>query len=260
MIIAGLTGDIGHGKTTFAEFLAAQSAKARHLETWELVAEVASSLKSAAPQHPSPNDIEAINEWLQALPKLVQVHMHVEITFEAVRLTPTRLADHPTHYAKLFEYLQEVQRTPKLATDPITLDTKERFRHLLQWVGGYLAITHDGIWYRELIRRTRHLSSQGVELVTISGVRFPRDAEILRNNGGVILEIMRPGQDKRDKNDLTERERELIKADSIIINDGILPDLERCAQSVWKDLTLRDIQAKYLASSFAGPISQPAKK
>lgn len=253
MIIAGLTGDIGHGKTTFAEFLAAQSAKARHLETWELVAEVASSLKSAASQHPSPNDIDAINEWLQALPKLVQVHMHVEIAFDAVRLTSMRLADHPTHYAKLFEYLQEVQRTPRLATSPITLNTKERFRPLLQWVGGYLAITHDGIWYRELMRRTRHLSSQGVELVTIGGVRFPRDAEILRNNGGIILEIKRPGYQKRDKGDLTERERKLIEADSIISNDGTLPDLERCAQNVWKDLALRDIQAKYSASSLARP-------
>ncbi len=251
MIIAGLTGDIGHGKTTFANFLATQSSHARHLETWELVSEVASSLKDSSSTHPQAGDIDSINKWLEVLPELVKLHVHADITFEDVKLTGQRLKDHPTHYVKLFEYLHDVDHSPKLAATPITDETKESFRPLLQWVGGFIAINIDGVWYQEIRRRIQHMTTQGVDLVTVGGVRFPRDAEILRNSGGVVLEVVRPGMNARDSGDLTERERTLIEPDSTIINDCSLSGLEQCAQQVWHDLMMRDLRPTYTASTAA---------
>ena len=86
--------------------------------------------------------------------------------------------------------------------------------------------------------------------------RFPRDAEILRNGGGTILEVVRPGYDTRDGSDLTERERKLIQPDSVILNNGSLAELQTCAATVWHDLVLRDLQANYSAHTGAPELSK----
>lgn len=246
MIIAGITGGIGYGKTTFAKFLADQSSSARHLETWELVAEVATALKDDSKQHPAPDDLVAVNRWLYPLADIVRTSMHVLITFGDIQLTPERLEQTPENYDKLFEYLQAVKINPALVTTAITEESKEQFRPLLQWLGGYLvARAGSGVWYDELLRRTAHLRTSGCDLVTIGGVRYPGDAERLRNAGGMILEIKRPGQVEQDRHDITERERTLISADTTVINDSSLQNLDHTAQIVFTDLKLRQLQKEY---------------
>jgi hypothetical protein len=256
VIITGLTGGIGYGKTSFAKFLADQSTAARHLETWELVAEVATALKDDAAIHPNPADIEAINIWLYPLADIVALNVHVDISFDDIKLTPDRLTNMPEHYDKLLEYLQLVQNKPQLGSTAISDDTKEEFRPLLQWLGGYLvARAGSGVWYDEILRRTNHLRTSGCDLVTIGGVRYPSDAERLRNAGGVILEIQRPGQAEQDTQDITERERTLIDADSIIVNNGSLQDLSLVAATVFKDLSLRQLHSEYNALAMSKQLS-----
>ncbi|MDB5170164.1 MAG: hypothetical protein JWN82_560 [Candidatus Saccharibacteria bacterium] len=245
MIIAGITGGIGHGKTTLADLLADQSKASRHFESWEMVAEVATALKEESPAHPAPDDIAAINEWLYPLPDIVSFHMHTQVTFDDLKLTDQRLQENPEHFAKLFEYLSAVQVNPTLAQTPLTIDTKELFRPLLQWLGGYLVEKAGGLWYDEMLRRIKRLETAGVELVTVGGVRFPSDAESIRNAQGVILQIKRPDKADRDSGDLTERERNLIVPDSIIVNDGSLDQLATCAKLVYRDLRLRQLQPIY---------------
>lgn len=252
MIIAGLTGGIGHGKTTFAQLLAQSCTASVHFETWEIVAEVATALHYEHTGHPNPDDLDAINECLLPLPDVVKLHTHTDISFENIRLTPERLAAHPEHFEKLFEHLRNVQANPDLIHEEITEANKEKFRPLLQWLGGYLvAIGGNGIWYDELIRRITHIKNNGYELVTVGGVRYPGDAERIRNAGGSILSIQRPQMPEQDTQDLTERQRALIKPDSVVLNDGSLEDLTACARLVQRDLSLRQLKPEYSASSVA---------
>lgn len=250
MIIAGLTGGIGHGKTTFANCLAAQAKTTRHFESWEIIAEVATGLREASPRHPAPDDVEAINEWLLPLVDSVSTCTHTVTSFEDLKLTPERVAAHPENYQKLFEYLRTIKNDPVLAGTEINADTKEQFRGLLQWLGGYLvAVIGNGVWYDEIVRRITYLQNQGYELVTVGGVRYPGDAERLRNAGGSILEINRPSLPMKDAADITERQRALIKPDTIITNDGTLEQLAELAAVVYRDLRIHDLKAAYQATA-----------
>ena len=251
MVIVGLTGGIQHGKTTFAGLLAKNARVHQHWESWEVVAEVANALRHENPIHPAPDNIAGINAWLAPLPDIIATCVHCPADYTQFALTPERLQAEPLHFAKLFEYLELMQAQPQLQSGDITDTTRQQFRSLLQWLGGYLVKTvNDGIWYDEIIRRIHLAESTDLELATVGGVRFPGDAERLRNARGFIIEIQRPGMREADKQDLTERERKLITADSCIINDGDLGQLAGCAQKVYDDLQQRTLAKQYTASAF----------
>ncbi|HVX48249.1 MAG TPA: hypothetical protein VHA05_02740 [Candidatus Saccharimonadales bacterium] len=248
MIIVGLTGSIGSGKTTFADFLSAQADSSGHWESWQLVAEVAAGLRRNTVSHPSPDDPADINRWLEPLPEIVERVCRKKVSFDKLKVTEARLRKNPELYDKLLEYLGDMQAEPSLQGLEITETNKESLRSILQWLGGYLAKKCGGdIWYAEIIRRIR--SKSDLELATIGGVRFPDDAKCVTGAGGVIVEIVRPGVKERDKNDLTERERKLIHRDCVVYNDGSLEDLAACAKSVVADLKNGVLAPEYHASN-----------
>jgi len=232
MVIVGLTGNIGSGKSTFADFLAEQFEHAGHWESWQLIAEVAEALRANG--HPKSDSTEAVNRWLEPLPDIIQKICHKQVSFNDLKLDGAVKHDSP-EYVKLFQYLELVQERPELAVGPVTEARKEDLRSILQWLGGYLAAKCGGdIWYGEIIRRIQ--TEPKLELATIGGVRFPADAKCIINAGGVIMAIERPGWEPRDKSDPTERERGQIHADTVIYNDGSLDQLRRCAQKVAADI------------------------
>jgi hypothetical protein len=233
MIIVGLTGSIGSGKTTFANYLAAQFKYAGHWESWQLIAEVAEALRADG-SHPALRDISAINHWLEPLPGIVKRICHKPAAFADLKLSEGVNRDAP-EYQKLFQYLELVKARPELGSGPVDEARKEDLRSILQWLGGYLAAKCGGdIWYAEIIRRVR--AEAELELATIGGVRFPADAACIKEAGGLIVAIDRPDWISRDKSDPTERERGRIQADITIGNDGTLAQLQRCAQKVAADL------------------------
>ncbi|MDB5170737.1 MAG: hypothetical protein JWO35_431 [Candidatus Saccharibacteria bacterium] len=249
MILAGITGNIDSGKTTVANFMAESMPRSAHYESWQLIAEVANELRLATPKHPSWRDRDAINEWLRPLPGILQTATRKTVSIEVLELTKERVTAHPENYTKLFEYLELMAAQPELQAATISEATKETFRSLLQWLGGYLAKTAGGdIWYAELIRRIQ--ANDKVDIVTIGGVRFPADAICVRQAGGSIISIERPDLARRDEQDLTEREVTLITPDSGIINNGSLEQLRACAVQVVQDLQTQNLQLTYAAGSF----------
>jgi hypothetical protein len=249
MHIVGLTGGIGHGKTTFAADLAAVAPSQRHYESSSVIMEVANAwrqnLDQATP--PASDDFAAINSWLKALLPALRDITHVQTTVAAVELTPERLQQHPEYYQKLFDYLDLLRAQPELQTGAITTDNKTIFRSLLQWLGGYAAKTvHDGIWFEEIVRRIK--AAPAVDLVTVGGIRFPADANCLRAIDAKILQISRPDYGELDKHDITERERATLEVDSLILNDSDLASLQRLATQVYADLTKDKLRTRYIAS------------
>lgn len=242
MIIVGLTGSIGSGKTTFADFLATQFKQAGHWESWQLVAEVANALRACG-EHPVPDNKLAINEWLRPLPSIIERICHKRVSFDEIKLSEDARPSSP-EYSKLFQYLELMSARPDLRTGVIAESRKEELRSILQWLGGYLAATCGGdIWYAELIRRIK--ADSRLELATIGGVRFLADAACMKQAGGVIVGIVRPGWEARDKADPTERERSRIAVDTTVYNDGNLEQLARCASLLAADLSSRQLVAEY---------------
>lgn len=246
MILLGMTGPISHGKTTLADALAALVPNNCHFESSLIIAEVADALHNCLHSLPDPQDLEALNDWLRSLPSILLETVHVRCTFEQIRLNPAEIEEHQVDYRKLIMHAENLQRHPNLAKQTIDRNNKELYRPFLQWLGGYLvAKVDDGIWYNELVRRIRLEQQRGAELIMVGGLRFPSDANILRAAGGTIVKVYRPGHLQTDILDPTERERENIRADCTIMNNGAIDDVKRFATAFLADLRAGRLQSHY---------------
>lgn len=251
MVLLGITGPIGHGKTTFASYLAQQNPQAHQIESSYVISEVADRLnKFFVWESPRQQDILSVNRWLAHLPAIVSAVTHAHIGVDDVTLTEQDIVNRPQDYEKLWDYLNAAHKNPEITSEYITSYNKEAYRPLLQWLGGFL-VKHvdEGIWYNELVRRATEAQAYGCQLFIIGGVRFPGDAKILRKAKGIIIEIQRPGLDEPDMKDPTERERHSIQPDVVVINNGSLEQLLDASLRLYQDIAKNKLKEKYYAAS-----------
>ncbi len=250
MIIIGMTGPIGHGKSTFASALKKIIPAAQHFESSLIVAEVADALHASSKDIPSRDDLDKINNWLKPLPSILLSTVHAKTSFEQIKISADDVNLHPVEYEKLFLHIQNLKANPDLLKHQITKENKESYRPILQWLGGYLVKKIDpGIWYKEIVRRIHNEKSTGNALCIVGGLRFPTDAQILHQAGGIIVKVYRPGHLEYDKLDPTERERENIKVDTTIISNGTVDDLNNCAERILQDIHANKLQKTYYAKN-----------
>ncbi len=246
MVIVGLTGPIGHGKSSFANYLAALEPSALHFESFQVVAEVANAMQKALSDIPDAYNVASLNNWLHCLPPILSAVTHSECAFKDIELQQTVIEQHPIEYQKLIMHVENLARNPGLIQQTITADNKENYRPLLQWLGGYLVQRVDpGIWYNEIVRRIHAASTAGAKLCVVGGMRFPNDVSIMRAEGAIIVELARPGHLQSDTLDPTERERQNIKADCSIMNNGSLADLKKFAVLFLTDLNAKKLDRTY---------------
>lgn len=246
MIILGMTGPIGHGKTTFADALSALEPNTVHLESSLIIAEVANALQAALTDIPDPYNVERLNNWLRALPAIMLEVAHVHCTFEQIKLNQTAMEEHPIEFQKLILHVENLQRKPALMQQQITKENKESYRPLLQWLGGYLVQRIDsGIWYNEIVRRIRQAAAAGAQLCIVGGLRYPTDAAILRGAGAMVIKVYRPGHLQSDLLDPTERERQNIQVDCTIMSNGTLADVKEFTKTFYADLKNNKLQPTY---------------
>jgi energy-coupling factor transporter ATP-binding protein EcfA2 len=238
MILIGITGPIGHGKSTLAHFLAELEPTAKIFESSEVISDVASELNTfMAEDQPNTGNIESINTWLSHLPTILSSKLGGSYSPEVFVITKENIASAPRDYEKLFEYIDLVQTNPGLVKTPITQENKAAYRAILQWIGG-LCVTHirRTIWNEELIRRANR---SGSTIAILGGVRFAEEAQNVKDQGGIVIGIERPNTQNQDSDDPTERERSSIIVDTTVVNDGDMAALKDKAKLIFSAVTSR---------------------
>jgi hypothetical protein len=246
MLIFGMTGPIGHGKSTFAKAIKEIEPQTVRIESSMIIAEVANGLHAAMQTIPTRDDVQSINEWLKPLPALVEQIVHQKCTFFQIQVQIADVQRHPIEYEKLFLHIENLTRNPGLARQAITPENKEAYRPILQWLGGYLVKKIDpNIWYAEITRRTQEATASGARICIVGGLRFPSDAERIKSVGGTIIKVYRPDHLQYDMLDPTERERDNIPVDCTVVSNGTLEDMKACAQKILEDATAGHLQRLY---------------
>lgn len=250
--LLGITGAIGSGKTTFAELLCNTTEDHAHYEVWHLVAEIATvfnqALKAELEYETTSDPIELANQILIWLPDAISEILHRDVTWSQLAIKKHDTLEHPELYQKLFTYFDAIRQNQKLPSATITHRNKEMFRPLLQWIGGYfVAKISKTIWYDELMRRIE-LHDANTSLVVISGVRYPSDASVVRAHNGKIVSISRPHATSQSA-DVTEVERSSIKPDIVVINNGLIAELQILAEKIIDDLAANNVKRRYEASA-----------
>ena len=97
------------------------------------------------------------------------------------------------------------------------------FRKLQQLFGTEVgrSLLGSSVWIDILAARIRE---SGAELVAVSDVRFPNEAEWVHSQGGIVIEIVRPGVVPANGHASEQRlPRRLV--DHVVLNDGTVEDL-----------------------------------
>jgi hypothetical protein len=258
MIIIGITGSIGHGKTSLAKAFLRQVSPAQHTESSILISRVADELNKSFPiANPTSGDIASINAWLSGLPEILRQVAHFAGTINPIRLSAEPVVVADQDFQKLHEYLELVEKNHSLITQIITPDNKDEYRPILQWLGAYITKhVSPTLWYDELIRQAATAEASGCELFVIGGIRFPSDGQVIHQAGGLIVAIERPNITQQDAEDATEAFRSMVPVDTTVINDGALGALDHAVYTIWQDIKNDNLQTRYQVSRLAFDATQ----
>jgi energy-coupling factor transporter ATP-binding protein EcfA2 len=251
MVIIGITGSIRHGKTTLAKCInVLYPNNSAQLSSFEIIAQVADDLNLSTQAIPGLS-VNELNKWLKILPSVLKERLDLEINFSDIRIKSKNIHSYPNDYKKLFLYVELININKSVLDSKITEQNRDQYRPILQWLGGYLVKTVDsGIWFNQIIKRANTLS-HSIAVCSVDGIRYPSDAQIIKDNGGVVVEVVRPGVKISDANDMTEKERTKIISDLTIINDSGLVEFKECVKQLVDDVLSGRPKRTYISSKIS---------
>jgi hypothetical protein len=142
--------------------------------------------------------------------------------------------------------MTQIAVQPSLLDEEVNPDSKEVYRSIMQWLGGYLLLKIDPLlWFKETLRRTEGYTD--AELFAITALRQPAEADYLHQLGGKVVLVERPNI-YSDDTDVTERRRFGINPDVRIHNNGDLEGLHITAVDFLDDLRQEKVKPEYFCS------------
>lgn len=238
-----------HGKSTFAELAQEIEPSTFHIETSDVIIDVANAFHAQMPIPPKENNAEWMNSWLIALPDILEETVQTNTTYDQLHFTAEDVEKDLRLYEKFFVHSMNLTKNPELAIQKITPENKAEYRPILQWLGGYLVSkVTETIWYDEIYRRLDKAEQQGAALAVIGGLRYLSDEKSVRTHGDPVMEIFRPGVPILDQLDPTERERSKITPDFKLINNGSLEDFRSISKVIIADVMHGEPKSLYIAT------------
>ncbi len=257
MLILGITGPIGHGKSTLAKAFMAIDKSAVRLESSTIIAEVANEWLKNFPREllVDDHDLDILEAWTTELSIIASEKLQVKIHPEQLFITEKTFKDEPETVARLLRYIDLIRQGVVEMNTEIKDGNKDRNRAILQWLGGFLIIrVGDGIWYDEIERRIVEAETEAKSFCIVGGIRYPYDAEVVRRNGGKIAELVRKDLPKRDTSDITEQQRSKIKPDFVIKSRASKEALAEMARAIYEDMLNNDLLEEYDSEDFQGAV------
>lgn len=255
MILVGMVGGARQGKSSVGEELrrlAGVDGKA-DLEFSYPIGQVADGWVKQWP----PSVLESGLPVREIANKLMPLIVEPVKVATGLDVDPTTLLIDETPEAlekanRLLSYIEKFIEADDTRNDefpvPITPDNKVLHRALYQFIGARLIEEVDAgegqdIWTHVIEKRIKTLQERGYALVTVGGARYPLHQEMIRRNGGVIINVHRPGIAVDD--DVTEQAEARKHADIIIENNGTLEELNTVVGVIYNDLLAGAPKKKY---------------
>ncbi|MCE7936676.1 hypothetical protein DYH10_02725 [Candidatus Saccharibacteria bacterium CPR2] len=254
MHVIGITGAIGHGKSTLAKYLLDDVGSGRIIETSEDIVSVANNWLRFLPESlkTNPPGYELLNDWIDSLADVIRREGLGDINAKKLHVSELQIESREQSILKLLEYLENIRTGTVASNEIIGAHNKDNHRPILQWIGGYLVKHyHEGIWFDAINKKIQQAGSDGLKLTLVCGVRFLYDMKVIKDNQGVVVKIERPSTMVADSNEVTEKERAYLTPDTTVLNDSGLNALHETAKVLYDDISSKHLLEKYVCSDFA---------
>jgi len=120
-------------------------------------------------------------------------------------------------------------------------------RHAMQTLGTEWGrdLLREDIWPTVLWARIDRLKAEGFTKFCITDVRFPNEAKEIRDRGGVIVKVIRPGVETDAHSEhVSEALIDTIVPDYVIHNDANLGDLAGKVYAFWTEFLRTEVSRK----------------
>lgn len=252
MHIFGITGPIGHGKSTLANAMMSLENPSIHIESSMIISAVANEWFATFPKELliDPIDYHILNRWMGDLARVLSQQIR-QVEPNKLAITHDQVIGESKYYYKLFMHLNLMRQGVIPIGEAITEANKDKHRTILQWLGGFLVERVDpGIWYDEIENRLKSADKEGVRLAVVGGLRYPYDAEVIKRNNGIIIKLVRADLPERELADITEERRKDIPIDTTIVSDAKPSGLEELAKALFSDYINHDLLPQYNSNDF----------